>query len=969
MRGFDVLDPHLDVKRSYFLEASAGTGKTFTIENLVVRLIQEGIGVDKILIVTFTRAATLELKLRIRKRLEENGMHTALAMWDEAKIFTIHGFCFHTLKEHAFETGFSLTQTEESAAPESQKRILKDFLRTGLPPEEIHPRQLEKALKKGRRGVEGLLQSLSQKTDLVGRSYSTIQEEILEVLARCHKRPGAEELLELAPSFKGFCDRKGNVHVEHREGFYRAARILKGDVEDLVDLPLLKMIPANLKQKHSYPKSLEELHEHLFPLLQEASDTHLILGRLAQRASHFLEKICSCEDLFFYDDLILKMQQNIHNLSFSAAVRSEYDAVLIDEFQDTDPVQWEIFSTLFLNHLPLYLVGDPKQSIYRFRGADLYTYLKAKEALGEKAYATLTHNFRSQPSLVSALNTLFEKAGDLIHLPKTGQSISILPITAALAQTAEGKIVFCAAADEEALFGFMSAEIERLKQAEGIPYRECAVLVKDRYQAQRFCARFGLPFATRKSESLLESAALPVLEDLLLATFNPRERSLVIKALGGPLFGYSIEELGKAIESCVEPLHRYHDILISAGILSFFQTVAEELTFPNKDLYLDMWQLVEIIAENTTSVEEYLPFLQKLKSEDPDADILKARMKCTEDAVQVMTLHVSKGLEFEVVFPIGLMLQSNMGEDEDLSEKMRQLYVAFTRAKRYLYLPVTGKDKTPMHFFLNKVLQEESLETFVKCNPHFSLVSCNAEALKLPQPVGTHTSRAPTLKLPSKTYSFTFPPCRVHSYSSLTAHTLPPESHVSIASDQMPAGPEIGLILHNVFENLDFSKSGEKLRAYLEHILKGSILAPWLETVEQIVCNTLHAQLPSPMGSFCLADVNASKMTREMEFLYPSTTPEGYLKGFIDLFFEHQGYYYCLDWKSNYLVDYTAGSLQEAIAQHSYALQASIYQSAVHKYLKIFDEEQKFAGSFYLFLRGLRAHTDSGIHFFKKDLG
>jgi exodeoxyribonuclease V beta subunit len=340
---------------------------------------------------------------------------------------------------------------------------------------------------------------------------------------------------------------------------------------------------------------------------------------------------------------------------------------------------------------------------------------------------------------------------------------------------------------------------------------------------------------------------------------------------------------------------------------------------------------------------------------------LKARVKNTEDAVQVMTLHVSKGLEFEAVFPIGLMLESKMDEPEELSEKMRQLYVAFTRAKRYLYLPLTSKEKTPIHFFLNKVLQGESIKSFVTNNPHFSLMTCHAVPTKTPQPAPT------ALKPISKTYSFSFPPCRVHSYSSLTAHTSSSESYVAIAPDQMPAGPEIGLILHKVFENLDFSKRGEKLRSYLEHSLKASVLAPWLEAVEQIVSNTLQAQLPAPSGAFCLADVNARSMIREMEFLYPSQTPEGYLKGFIDLFFEHQGGYYCLDWKSNFLIDYTPKSLEDAIHQHSYALQASIYQSAVHKYLKLFGEEQKFAGSFYLFLRGTQAHTDAGIHFFKKD--
>ncbi|MFC2049455.1 UvrD-helicase domain-containing protein [Chlamydiota bacterium] len=958
MPGFDVLDPHLDLKKSYFLEASAGTGKTFTIENIVVRLLQGGMAVDKILIVTFTRAATLELKIRIRKRLEEKNMRAALTAWDEAKIFTIHGFCFHTLKEHAFETGFSLMQSEEGASPEDRKQILKDFLRTDLSAEEIHPRQLEKALKKGRNGIESLIQNLSKPSCESGRSYRAIQDETREVVASLSKRLTADELMEIAPRFKGFCDKRGALHPEYFEGFQRAARLLSGDVEDFVDLPLLKMIPSNLKQKQTYPEALEECFTTLFPLLTEASDTHLILGRLAARARHFLTQVCERDDLFFYDDFIVQMQKNVRDPSFASAVRAEYEAVLIDEFQDTDPVQWEIFSTLFLHHLPLYVVGDPKQSIYRFRGADLYAYLEAKEALGERAYATLTRNFRSQPSLVDSLNTLFQRSGDLIHLPKTNQAISILPITAALPQTHEGKATFCVADDEESLFAFIASEIERLNSEEGIPYRECAVLVKDRYQAQRFCGGFPLPFATKKSESLLTSDAFPVLEDLLLAVFNPRERSYVVKALAGPLFRCPLEELADKMESWIEPLYRYHTLLITKGLLPFFQTVADEVIFPSKDLYLDLWQLVELIAENTAGVEEYLSYLQKLKLEDPEAEFLKARLKCTEDAVQVMTLHVSKGLEFEAVFPVALMREAEMQEAEDLSEKMRQLYVALTRAKRHLYLPVIDNGSTPMQFFLSKVLQEESLEVFVNHHPSFSLVNCKERPPLRPLP------QAPLAPKPSsKTYSFSFPPCGIHSYTSL-APQVDYVPSLALPADQMPAGPEIGVLLHKVFEKLDFTMNGDALRTFLEAELKGTPLEPWLTAVEEMVSHTLHAQLPAPHGPFSLAEVDPAKMIREMEFLYPSTAPAGYLKGFIDLFFEHRGYFYCIDWKSNFLVNYNAEAIQESIAMHHYALQAQIYQSATYKYLTLFDKQERLAGSFYLFLRGMRAKTSEGIYFF-----
>ncbi len=960
MAGFDVLDPSLNLKRNIFLEASAGTGKTFTIENLVVRLLQEGIAIEKILIVTFTRAATLELKIRIRKRLEELKLRSVLATFDEAQIFTIHGFCFHMLKEEAFESGFSLSQSDESASPEAQKEILKDFLRTQLLPDEIHPLQLEKALRRGGNKIEGLIKNLMKRYPSEGRSYAEIRSAIERALQKLSWQPSLEELVHYASSFKGFCDRKGKVHPEWIESLKQSLPIFEGHLDHLIDLPLLKMKPDNLKQKAPYPERLHQADEELIPLLEEISDTDLILGRLAKRSSKYLKEVCEKEDLFFYDDLLRLMHQNIHNPAFAAAVRQQYEAVLIDEFQDTDPIQWEIFSTLFLHHLPLFIVGDPKQSIYRFRGADLYAYLTAKKTLGDEAYETLTRNFRSQPSLIGGLNTLFQKVEDLIKLPKTGEAISILPIIPALPHQHEGKIVFAMVSSEESLYLWIIGEIERLHCEEGIPYRECAVLVKDRYQTQRFCALCPLPYATKRSESLLDSDAFPVLEDLLRAVLNPRERSYVIKVLGGPLFHLPLEELSEKIFTEATPIYRYHQLLSAKGILAFFSAFVEEFSFPSSDLYLDLWQLVEMVAENCAGPEEYLPYLEKLNLKDPEADLLKAHVKCEEDAVQVMTLHVSKGLEFEATFPIGLMKEADLEDPEDLSEKMRQLYVAMTRAKRHLYLPVIDKEGSPMHYFLNRVLQGESLETFVKAHASFALIHCPD---KTPLPHIDAPTKSP---IKQSQQIFTFRPYAIHSYTSLTAHTSY-ETPLKMPSEAMPAGPEIGILLHRIFEKLDFTQKGDQLRTFLEKELSGTPLNDWIESVYQMVHETLQALLTTSKGSFCLADVDPQRMIREMEFLYSSEEPHGYIKGYIDLFFEHQGAYYCLDWKSNFLPDYSAQSLMGAIESHRYDIQAQLYHQAAQKYLKLFGAESSLSGSFYLFLRGLKGGTDRGIHFFAQE--
>src|SRR5690606_15460837 len=124
------------------------------------------------------------------------------------------------------------------------------------------------------------------------------------------------------------------------------------------------------------------------------------------------------------------MQKAIDVPKFKAKVRQKYQAAIIDEFQDTDKVQWDIFQKLFIEEplQALYLVGDPKQSIYRFRKADIYTYLAARVTLGEENAYVLDTNYRSSKSLVSALNALFERP--FLYLPKLKEILPFYPVKA-----------------------------------------------------------------------------------------------------------------------------------------------------------------------------------------------------------------------------------------------------------------------------------------------------------------------------------------------------------------------------------------------------------------------------------------------------------------------------------------------------------------------------------------------------------
>lgn len=351
------------------LEASAGTGKTFSIKHLVLRLIvEEGMLIKNILVVTFTRAATAELKSRIRDHLSEMlgyltghfsasevdktiveqadywlskgrdpgvavaRLREAMTSFDDASISTIHGFCQKTLTNHVFtSSGYFDREYSDSDLP-LRRQVVEDFLR---------------------RALANAADDEERREIMLGECW----EQKLETLAAI---PEA-----LAPRTIDICQ------------------------HDPCVLPVLEAFVREA------PKALRAL-------------------KRATRTGTF-------------DDLLSELWralQNDKDGSLARSIRETYRGVLVDEFQDTDPVQFEIFNHLFLQ-IPeaelkttksraLFFVGDPKQAIYSFRSADLDTYMRAKHLIGSQA--RLKKNYRSCPALMKAVNAFFEKSTESAFL-------------------------------------------------------------------------------------------------------------------------------------------------------------------------------------------------------------------------------------------------------------------------------------------------------------------------------------------------------------------------------------------------------------------------------------------------------------------------------------------------------------------------------------------------------------------------
>ncbi|MGK0180733.1 MAG: exodeoxyribonuclease V beta subunit [Halioglobus sp.] len=1168
MRSFNAVGREVEVYRNHLLEASAGTGKTYSIENVVVRLLIEGKGeddpltIDRILVVTFTRAATQELKTRVRGNIEkvvlflgqwlanselaergwleeappeyvlgiiERGegegrlakkrLEVALFAFDEAQIFTIHSFCFRILREKAFEHEIGGDSwSEDNPMPMTRIfNVIKDFFRTELREGPYSPEQIRIVLRHHKNDADELVKALARiamkGVDIevapdFERAFDFFRSKLRELKERYTWTSEGliEDFISLASHHGGLCDRKNQLKPENLQDFSNFARIFDQNEwnQDLFDRLIgqgisvvNKIHPDNLR-KSGKPPGDEELRfseffpvirEELLPLLETASSYLDILSRMGRDCSSLLQRVFREEEVFTPDDILKEMQKAVRSEDLVREVRKMYGAAIIDEFQDTDPIQWEIFRSLFISEdgswAPLYLVGDPKQSIYGFRRADIYTYLDAVRCMGAGSLATLDTNYRSQAGLVEALNALFapDVTPGLMMLPRTGEEIEVGPVNSServekkLFSDDKGFVHFFVGEgkldrgtrwpkelmQEELFFPFIAEGIQSLKKNDSMRYEQFAVLVRDRFEAERIQSYFNkweIPSITRRSISLVDSSAFGSLREIIQAVICPSSHSDVAIALGGQIIGWTHDKLqdfhdGKNVEKVLTQFFFLRKRLLSFGFAHFFQdfmescwesdglSILEKLvsTKEGLDVYLDLQQLSELFTEHYKhehfSVETMVAFFEDLKNMDiNEDDRIKVRQRNDSDAVNILTIHVSKGLEFDVVFALGLAKRTSPKEDlvpsrrndrdcllvcdpesepykeyksEQDAEKMRQLYVGMTRAKYRLYVPVAIDlankpvvfgSASPVELFLARFSQEavEEAQLYVRIE-NYSFEILLEKIRELPEGVQVSVSKLNDSNfhlikekadihnielLPPKKFKVPGEPLYIESFSSLMTFTEKKSRRVGAPTNwdeenktihNLPAGSDTGVKLHEIFEKLSFEKvsslTGPDLLAPLiRPMLVGHEMMDWEQAISEMVFKVLKTALWTGKDSFCLADVSVENIFKEMEFLFASSVNSlreegiqssgGFVKGFIDLVFQHQTKYYILDWKSNWLGSttdsYNAESLEEAMEEHQYLLQAKIYSSALRRYLKLVESrpfEECFGGVFYLFLRGV----------------
>ncbi len=738
------------------IEAGAGTGKTYNIAALYVRLIVEaGIPAREILVVTYTVAATEELKDRIRRRIREalqafqtgsgsdpflaaliekhfcteerrralERLTAALRDFDEAAIYTIHGFCRRVLQENAVGSG-SLFDTELLADDQELKReIVEDFWRIhfyeSLP--EVMAGALERkyspaALLKfalghashpdtrivpedsppGDAALQALLEEFRRERRSLKEQWFASRKEVSELLR-------GETL-------------KANIYGSRVPG-------LMGEMDRFLDSEgpscslfdgFVKFTPegieAAVKKDRIQPRHpVFEICRRLLALadrLREMLDRRFLFlkAELLRTIGTELQKRQLQRNILFFDDLLLRLRQALlkpGGRRLAGAIRQKYRAALIDEFQDTDPVQYAIFSAVFKTEGSiLFLIGDPKQAIYSFRGADIFAYLKAASHVD--AVYTLDANWRSSPALISAINTLFAHrenpfvfpeisfreamAGDLPSRDELRIDGCCEPPLqwwfVAAGRDGEGDRPLAKGIARPRIIAAVAGEIARLIRlgregrallgerplAEG----DIAILVRTNREARLFrecLTQWRIPAVLHSTGNIFDSHEALEMERLLLAVASPDREDLLRAALATDMIGCDLDTLGalqqdeRAWELRQEGFSNDHDLWRRGSFMRMFRRLMEReqvrtrlLSFPDGERRLtNMIHLAELLHGQESMNQPGMGGLLKWLVERRDAgtprlEVHQLRLESDARAVRIVTIHKSKGMEYPVVF-------------------------------------------------------------------------------------------------------------------------------------------------------------------------------------------------------------------------------------------------------------------------------------------------------------------------------
>lgn len=1142
------LDPFtLPLSGERLIEASAGTGKTFTISLIYLRLLL-GLGqqaayprrlsVEEILVVTFTEAASAELRARIRQKIHQlriacvrgesddpvmahllsqtadlpeaaSLLLAAERQMDEAAIFTIHGFCQRMLNLNAFESGMLFSQPLIEDEQPLLRQATADFWRRHCYPLCLPVARVVAAEWKG---PDELMQTLSPW--LKGEAPVLKPPLSVEETLTAHHQKLLARVAQLktewrnsAPALPALISNSAVDKRSYSSRYLSAwlATIGQWAEEQTQDYHIPKEL-TRFAQTTLIEKSKKgEAPRHpLFVaigqfLAEPLSLREWVIGRALQDIPPTIQQEKQRRAQLGFDDLLSRFDAALQQgagTQLADAVRLRYPVALIDEYQDTDPQQYRIFRKLYFGQpeSALLLIGDPKQAIYAFRGADIFTYMQARAEV--KAHYSLDTNWRSSPSMIDSVNQLFsrlpapflfseipflsvhaappnktlrftlngEQQPALRFWLQPGSGVNVADYQQFMARQCAAEICHWLAAGQQG-----KALIGKTGAMRSVQASDITILVRSYAEAAVMRAalqRLKIPsvyLSTR--DSVFTTPEARELLYLLQAVLAPEQETTLRTALATRILALNARELDllcqdeQAWNQLVDEFDGYRQHWQRRGVLPMLRELmcrrglGENLLLSEdgERRLTDLLHLAELLQEAAVQLESEYALVRWLAQQtgqpNPQAPSQQLRLESDRHLVQIVTIHKSKGLEYPLVwlpfvasyreaasgiyhdrhtFQALLDLKGNgesqkMADEERLSEDLRLLYVAMTRAVWHCSIGVAplikGNRKREGNTDLHKsaigfLLQRAEPGNSERLLTLLQQLESETVALRTGEITQSHSWQPLSATDQQLSYRQVTrvlrDDWRVTSYSALQQHSpmlaqdLLPRFDVDAAGERAPSegeeytphrfprGAAPGTFLHSLFENIDFTQPlseawlGQQLQQQGYALQWLPLLQQWLDCILNTPLNdsgVTLSQLPPQNKQVELQFylpvsklLTASQLDEQIRRYDPLSAQapilnfhqvRGMLKGFIDLVFRWQGKYYLLDYKSNWLGEsaaaYTPLAMSEAMLAHRYDLQYQLYTLALHRYLRHrlagYDYQRHFGGVVYLFLRGMDGNS------------
>jgi exodeoxyribonuclease V beta subunit len=804
------------------IEASAGTGKTWTLAALYLRLVlgherAEALLPPQILVMTFTDAATAELRERIRTRLSQAAtffdlsaqgrdipaslkvddfltelrdsfspslwprcalqLNCAAEWMDDAAIYTIHGWSRRMLTQHALESHNLFEQTRLENADELKLTLVQDYWREWFYP------------------LSG--NTLQHITPLIGQDPAKLLKTLSEMWKEQERKPRVVVAPEVSPTQAIDTHMTWQAQVEAaalaaREAWSDAVlqalqeagaqKKIKGLRADYFAnwLKALQAWATQSAKAHISKEEFKVLERFTTQALQDkgwaeaegfafftamqtyielfdakpSTDKHITL-HAAHAVGESYKAAKTQRAAFDFSDLL----QNLHHAvmaddgRLAIAIRLQYPVALVDEFQDTDPWQYGTLNRIYAPKActdanALVMIGDPKQAIYSFRGADLGTYLQARndaQATNQDALHTLTGNHRSSVGLVKAVNHVFMQTAQpfasaqgeikFVEVSAQGKEAALVvngeecpPFTVwQMHPEDDTEVVSSGSYLHHTAQVFADQMAVLLNQGAATP-GDMAVLVRSQKQADAvrhaLRARHIPSVYLSDHTSVYQSTEATDLWRMLRALASPRHTSWVRAAVGSRLWALDLQEVLTTTqdeaqwEQLLEQFHQWHGLWQQHGVLPMLhqwlhsQHVAQRMLAQadgerRLSNLLHLGELLQHAEQSLQGEHALVRYLgEQIQSPHHDSDAQQARLETDALCVKVITYHKSKGLQYPLVFvpfagafAVEKKAKTNFAQEDDgeddsdptatsVEEDMRLLYVALTRAQRGLWMGV-----------------------------------------------------------------------------------------------------------------------------------------------------------------------------------------------------------------------------------------------------------------------------------------